>query len=631
MTQEFKSKLLDYITGNLDIEEGINQPIIKEDNGISESSHSAFINNMLVDSGYYTGSTSGDVIPAGFDIIGTLQFTNTDKTIIYGNMYLVSGSKPRQGALIIVDENNKYIAYISEFSTGTKFNAFSTLNIDETNLIYGVDYDSNYKSRFVLLNDIISSYLTYSEYKCILRKSYYFPDDYTSNNVILSIFKTHKEYSSANYLFIGETYASNKYTPIVITVDVNVGEQNEWNKYTTNDEINSGDTIESFCNWQNDTLQLKFGCTNAYNEYYFEFNFDGTTLTRTKSISCAGITSIEMTSMDNTYIVNEFYRDENSVINFYKVNGTSLDIIYTETIENPNAYSPTIETFTINGLLFGLISCPYDSSYIDRIYLIVDTEIYFIDIENTYSIKELFVKNVFNLYKIYYSGYDPNSISMKKKTYVSSSSLDYNPINYNGETYSNYNSLIPHKGTLFNNDNLIFSRNIYNKTILNNSTISTIQVPNSMLNSVTIENKKLVSETNLNIDDDENSITKNIYEMLLINFINTLNVIDEDTTTRYSQIANYINENINIGTQTNYNNSYIGKIRLNKANMETKSIQWVNIDETHLMAEISLYIDEIMESIDFISNDETTTYLTIDTSNMEVGKTYTIKQYLRME
>ena len=628
MTDDFKEKLLDYVTGDLEIEQGTDEPILTEDNGIIKSSHSSFIRGMIRKSGYYEGG--GDVIPATFNQLGRLQFTNTDKTIIYGNMVAISPySKDPQGALIIADENNNYIAYITEFSTGTIFNKFETLNVDETNLIYGVDYViSSSQHRFILLNDIISSYLTYNDYKCILRKSYIFNYNYS-----MQLYKTYKEYGSANYLFVGEKYISeNIYNPLVITVDVNVGEQNEWHDYTTNDQIFINYIIGSYCIWQNNSLQLKFGCCDRYNQYYFEFSFDGSTLSRTKNITCAGINSIEMTSINDTYIIASSFSGSplSWVIKFYKINGSSLDTIYTETISNTSNYG-TINTYSINGLLFGLVSHVVQDEYFDRIYLIVGTDIYYIDISNVLQITELFVSNYFNLYKIYYQGYDPNEVVFTPTTRTGTSSLDYNSNNYNGESYSNYNSLIAHKGTLYNNGNLIFSRNLYNKTILNNTTTSTLQIPSSMLNDTNIEQENLVSETNSIMVNNQSTITKNIYEMLLINFINTINVLDEDTSINYPSAANYVNTNINTGTQSNYENTQCSKYRINYADNTTSigSLTWTSIDKFNKETTISISVSKLIMSIDLISENETTTYMSIDGSDLIVGNDYTINQKIR--
>ena len=117
-----------------------------------------------------------------------------------------------------------------------------------------------------------------------------------------------------------------------------------------------------------------------------------------------------------------------------------------------------------------------------------------------------------------------------------------------------------------------------------------------------------------------------------MNFINTINVIDEDTNKKYPSAASYINTNINTGTENNCSQTSIGKIRINYQNTSrTEVISWEQIDDTHKKTEFVLYLENPIISIDFISNDTTITYLTIDTTSLEVGKSYNITQYLRIE
>ena len=66
--------------------------------------------------------------------------------------------------------------------------------------------------------------------------------------------------------------------------------------------------------------------------------------------------------------------------------------------------------------------------------------------------------------------------------------------------YENINSLVPNSGQLFNQNNIvIFARNLYNRIVNNNTAISTLEVPNDMLNDEIISIEKLMSETNTNL------------------------------------------------------------------------------------------------------------------------------------
>ena len=207
----------------------------------------------------------------------------------------------------------------------------------------------------------------------------------------------------------------------------------------------------------------------------------------------------------------------------------------------------------------------------------------------------------------------------------------YNSFNYNGSSYTDYNSLIADTGNIYSNNDIVFARDLYNKTTLNNTTVSTIQVPNTMLNDINLNKQSLIGVTNVELVDNTEDIQKNIYETLFLNFINTINVIDEDTNTRFNAAANYVNENIETGTKDSSINSSIGKVRINYGDNTTKlfNIKWAVIDDTHRSIEYGVYVDKPIDSIDYLSNDETTIYCK-KRLELEVGNYYKIKQYLRM-
>jgi hypothetical protein len=128
-----------------------------------------------------------------------------------------------------------------------------------------------------------------------------------------------------------------------------------------------------------------------------------------------------------------------------------------------------------------------------------------------------------------------------------------------------------------------------------------------------------------------NNLTKNVYETLYINFINTLGVIDEDENETYPSTASYINQNINVGTQQNCNDTFVGKVQINYSSKSiVQSINWTYNTDHY---ETSFVVDALTESpstIDFISNDETTTYITKE-MDLATGHYYLVSQKLRIE
>ena len=140
MTEDYKKQLLNYITGNFETETGDNTPYIVNNQTLS-TSYKDQIENILGNNEFFQEQ-------------GFLEFTNTDKKIVYGYVTNDIDSYTGRGLLIIVDKNLQYIDYIDHYSSGTQFNKFEMLKVDENNLIYGVDNTgtNNNAYRFIMLN-----------------------------------------------------------------------------------------------------------------------------------------------------------------------------------------------------------------------------------------------------------------------------------------------------------------------------------------------------------------------------------------------------------------------------------------------------------------------------------------------
>ena len=249
--------------------------------------------------------------------------------------------------------------------------------------------------------------------------------------------------------------------------------------------------------------------------------------------------------------------------------------------------------------------------------------------ENAYfysSYRMFYVAQTFNLLKI---NLIPNYIS--RAMYMEQITEVYNITNYNGEEYENYNALIPEYGNIYSNDKIMFSRDLHNLSVTNNYTVASIEVPNTFLNDMTLDLKELVGKTNYVLVDDDKPISKNVYEMLYLNYINTINVKDNENVIQLDS-AKYVNENINVGTEENYNNSKCTKVEIVYEDNSNKifPIGWETIDDTHKSTEFTIYVDKPILQINLISNDQTTTYITIQ-RELEEGKYYTFKQYLKVE
>jgi hypothetical protein len=176
----------------------------------------------------------------------------------------------------------------------------------------------------------------------------------------------------------------------------------------------------------------------------------------------------------------------------------------------------------------------------------------------------------------------------------------------------------------------MFSRNLYNISKQNNMSMSSVEIPNSYLNDTTITQNDLIGETNVELVNDPTQWTKNIYEVVDVNFLNTIRVIDEDTGTEYLESAIKLNNSTTDGGSTNYQNTPCNKFRINynDSTSSIHSLEWKSINRFNKTTSITIYVDKAINSIDYLSYDENTIYLHVPLE-VEVDKYYTIHQKVR--
>lgn len=603
MTDDYKEQLLDYITGNI-------TPGQQSLNSIRDGEENT--NNFkqkLQQKGIST---------VNYKVISTDTTTNY---IIYGNY--INSSSNNAGFIVILNQNAEVLEILTEYDSGTPFSPFNTLSFDENGNIYGIDSYDN-KHRVILLNNVALK--TSQGFFCKLRASYYI--DETTFKVISPYWlrsgtsSIKKAIGEASYYILGQSTNN----VMLYEFKINVGSANEWNLYT-GPSIQNGEKLYTW-----DILLNKSGnnnvayiCyrTNYYSQKLFFDYFDSSSLTRTATYDIdTGIEDFRIYNNNTIYVsgissLGSYYK-----IGFYEIINGTINTIESYTGSSNEEYD-IYGISIVNGLVFN-----------EKRYYDTNTSKYNI-ICGVYDGVDYILSNIFEDAFIGLNCEIQKTFSLYKFI-VQTDTKAYHPCiviydsDYSGGSYSDYNSLIAAHGELYNNNNVIFARNLYNKTILNNTTTSILEVPFNYINDVAITNQQLLGETQTILVNNANSITKNIYENLFINFINTINVIDEDTNTRYPTPSYYINTNINVGTQNNMNTTFIGKIRINYTDTTTKIIPivWTKLNDWNSTTSISLYVNKDITSIDFISNNETVIYCTKELE-LTVGKYYTIEQKLR--
>lgn len=623
MTQDYKDNLLKYLTGNISSESGNNIPSFDDDEVLNKNI-AENIKTILTD------EQNANYVIA----LGKIYNEIYESYLIYG--YYKDTSENYYGFIYLVDSDLNEIQMITEFASGTKLFPITALNQDENNNMYGLSYSIDQvemTTKVLLFNNIFSSGQTTGVYKAILRNDYIVPYNYNQEPYRQN--RITKSPDGATYYIVLSEDNKEKF----VRFTINVGSTNEWVVATIPYGFYARFDVRLDKSSGNEILKF-YGINTASPSSYYEYNINGDIATQVKSIQLPYIaqflSQVYVKDLNNIYLFISYTTAGYAGI--YKVNGNQLKKIFQMDLEpSGTTYKICYGTlFEINGGLFFYLN--KKGTYESQLYLAFikeDNTIVITDIgqydgidlfSSFYSYVDFYYKNNYNLVNIYVPYY--SSINTTKKF-----TLDYNSVNYNGEEYENTNSLNPTKARIYdNNDKIIFARNLYNKTINANTTISTVNIPNTNLNDVTIYKQSLIGETNYVLMNNQESITKNIYENLNINFYNTLKMInnnDIDNPIFNQNGSNRINSSVS--KLNDYDNTKATKIKINYSDNTTKilNIEFYPI-QNYYYTKFSIYIDKLISSIDFISNDEETIYNTIR-PNFIVGKYYTINQSVRID
>lgn len=654
MTGDYKKILLDYITN---IEKGTptTEELYKSVEELEQSIYAPFIPTNWYD----------------FRLHGIIKSKTSDKVILYGGYVEQDGTYTAnsKGMIIIADQDLNPIQTIYQFSSGTKLRPIQCMYQEEDGQFIAVDstilYNPGYatqsvyqalvsnQKRVIMLNDF--SIPSNNEHEVSLRRSYALNGVYT-NFICKDIFKNP---NSSHYMFFGTRIVSDsrgKYAPDgcrVIELKINVGSANEWGITDSGNDYLYGGTYTYFDS--SDVAHWKMLITSTLSGT----TYSGIYLWWGTGASAVSIAQIQGQDTYRPYIDSDYFPNQVAFVNenkaYYVMNNQRWGVSGTPAPKYIGLFEVNLTNNTISQKYLKYLG-NYDYTHQDQMQLqVVNGELYIFYVDNYSNSKAnyyeqrytgewnpilvgenkgcvdyqrtTYVSQTFNMLKLYLMPTNYRSATW----YMSAITEIYNIANYNGEEYTDYNSLIAKYGNIYSDNKLVFSRNLHNLSITNNYTVASIEVPNTYLNGINLNPKDLVGETNVVLVEDGNTVSKNIYEVLYLNYINTISVKDNEEEV-VSATGRYINTNVNVGTEENQENTKCSKICINYADDTTKifPIGWTSIDDTHKRCDFTIYVDKAISNIEFISNDQTTTYITIE-RELEVGKYYTFKQYLKVE
>lgn len=612
MTEDFKKIVLKYMLGQLDEQ----QP----SSNLNWSDLKTTQNNLYT---YLQEFFNGD----NWSITGTLQGNSTTNplgfTVLYGFYGLAGETK---GFLTILDEKFNPLSTLTSYNTGTDFYEFYALNVDEDGNFYGIDRtDTQY--RFVLLNNFLVKTPS-SDYQVILRNSYFLPNAYQVQNVSI-IRKVLKRVGHSTYLIpflLGQGLVSGY--PTVLEFTINVGSENNWVAHQSNTNFSNAIISDLTFNYIDDVLNFKLALQDYSTSKSLEVQFDGNSY----SIKTFDINAeILYLNYNDAYASKSIYETNKITYCIYKVNYNtySLDNVYTYENDGYSDYGMQdvqgAYLFKNQNELFAEIIIGDDSThetYSYKILKIVGSEVYEKELgsfsNGALYLNLFFVSKQYNLYSYY----------IQSQNTVYQVNQIYNELNYNGDSYEDINSLFPNTGNLYSDNQLIFSRGLYNKVVNGNTTTSTIEVPNTLLNDTNITSEELVSHTSTSLVKENQSISKNIYELLYINFINSLIVQNRNSSSYQDMptIASALNQSI--CSTLNYDDIKLTKWRITFSDNSTKigTLTTTKVSDYAYNLKFIFYTSKDIKSIELISNDENVVYLTINELNLSLNKIYKISQ-----
>lgn len=627
MSDEFKCKLLRYLTGNLEQEQGDNEPQPEQTETITNNIKTYVLENFFGYSSPY--------------IQAIIKGNNSDNYLCYGRGSDEDGTL--YGFMIILNANFQIIQSTKNYSSGSRMGEFLGIFQDNDGSFYGIEktYDIG-TNRFIILNNILIKNETQTNYQFKLQKSYNIP---TTLSELFRVDGIIKNENGAQYLIYGTTSNNNYYKPIAIEFCINVGSENEWIEYTCEIEETQDyyvNSISCFVQWD-DSNDINIIMAVSRDSYIYLFQNNNEILENYKTYNLGLSTNYTLspiiTNQTNIYVYvayrvfNNIGTMEDKQVSIYRINNDIVKKIYESEIATGPSYNFLDYGYYINQTNVSFyFNMPVSTNYEKYKYfggMIVEDKVYFpLEIEiNISDISNIAFHKSFNTYNLYTYVLQIGDI-LYKVPFV------FNQFNYNGAPYENINSLVPHQGILYdNNDKIIFARNLYNRNVNANRTVSTFEIPNTLLNNMVISTQKLISENNDLLVEREQSITKNIYESLYLNFYNTLIMKNSNNNQEIINSEGASRLNNSISNLNDYQESRATKIRIiySDGTKKTVDIEIPTIENNTATYKFAIYVDKSINSIQIISEDENTIYQEINNLNLEINKYYLIKQDVKIE
>jgi hypothetical protein len=647
MTEEFKEQLLAYFTNTTEF--------------IPRTNYETFQQTMFNDYANILENYSSDGV-----VKCVKQVVAPNNIGAMWTILALWSNTLQKGRFVILDEFNQIVSIIDEYTSGADIGCYYGLELDEKGRLYGIEYlPSEDRVRFIMLNNI--SIPKNNTYYADIRKTYNVPtlNGRTPVKNESGIAYLTKVSNYAKYCIV--VYNTSNWSGNIYTFEIGEEGATTWKEqmvvgglFTSQKpfiEYNNNNMFSSRIVGITPDTDVPFILRISYTETDSE-------ITRTYDnigTDANGYISqpTDIIWIDSSNIIVPFTNTTKDKLILQKINIDNEDTfttLYTE--DFPTNQCQVLFTKTNNYDFMYVLGRNYgEVDYTDgaklSVYHIYDplfnhTVEESIEEYNVYDEDEtspnipdwqpadsFIVSNQYNLYNFLISHFE--TIENEKKYYTMNIQEIYNENNYNGNPYNAYNLLAGQQMILYNIDNVqrkrvLLARNVYNKTTNGNIANYSLQIPNYMLNATEIENIEMLSETKRKMNSFDTTLLKNIYEEVIVvinNKINMINNNDETNPIILNDNASRLNGSITFQDPSR-TNAQVNRAKVNYTD-NTNEIKTLTVSRIGQLATLSfeLEVSKEISSIEFINYDTEYSYLTI-TPNLEIGKTYTISQDVRI-
>lgn len=631
MTEDYKDSLFGYITGDVPYEPLTDYKIQLEDTHVLEvvEGENRQVNTkryLLKDS---NGNENGLIIT-----VYNIEDQETGHNRSFWELETISG---------------EFIKTLSYFTSGVELPWVDDILVeDDGTLFLATDpLSTQFPNRIMMLNNISNK--VNDDYVVKIRKSYNIRD-YVGESALF-VDKVYKSLTEAKYIIVGHEKLSNGQRAIfeVLEATINVGSENEYNFIDNLSAISGSPWIyDTYIKWNVDgeyKLKILVGTAETPQNYLNELikDYTSTTLQHNFDTPCNNTTNTKFLYSNYEQLVLGVYYDTTARKLYYSlifINGNNASVWQEYELIDTYASGnlPELRRFSKFNIKNDTLYLPITKND-GKTYMYAYRARYYEDgsfetdnvcnklIYNSgyYGIHEMVVNKVFELFNLY-----TYVDILDSGTQHSNAHILNQYVMKSGEQRIAMDQYYPYLSILRDNNKILFARTLYNLIRQQNTITSTVNVPNVMLNDSQITKEQLYTSMYNQLDDNTETIEKNIYEDLLINFNDTITVVNNNENNNVVNTSASVDLVKELIINRDYN-KIMNKCRIvyqdNTSIIEDLPTPTISgrIATYHLVVGSTKAINRI----EFISFDETTTYVII-TLNVEANKVYIINQKVRV-